>query len=207
MAYLTGEQPIPDQEQVEPMDHGSAAAEHGPFFQEQFRKYYPAVLYFFMGRGFDGEEARDLAQDTFLKAFHYLKDLRREASFRTWLLKIATTIYCNRIRDLNSLKRGGGNVSPRDESGRNEAFEMGPTPWKDPLDNLERKKQLKMLKTYLSQLPRIMVRCIYLRAEGCSYKEIAERIPCSMAKVKASINRARRFLREKLSEHFVDFDL
>ena len=57
---------------------------------EELVMKYQKQIYAFVYRIInDPEEAKDLTQKTFLKAFHAIGGFRKEASFKTWLYKIA----------------------------------------------------------------------------------------------------------------------
>jgi len=62
-------------------------------FGELYKKYYPKVFYRCLLAIRDHEEAKDIAQDILLKAFHHLSGYRGEASFSTWLYAI-TSNHC-----------------------------------------------------------------------------------------------------------------
>src|ERR1043165_8074585 len=47
---------------------------------------------------FNPDDARDLAQDVFVKAFEHLANFRRESSLKTWLYRIATNHCINRVK-------------------------------------------------------------------------------------------------------------
>jgi len=60
------------------------------------------------------EDAEEIVQDAFLKAYHALPSFRREASFKTWILKIVHHLCLNRLRD----RQRAGQKSPLPFSGQ-----------------------------------------------------------------------------------------
>jgi len=74
-------------------------------FEELVARYQKKVFnlaYRILG---DYEEANDLAQDAFIKAYKKIKSFRKEASFYTWLYRIATNLYPNKMRRWQRVNR------------------------------------------------------------------------------------------------------
>lgn len=70
-------------------------------FGELVIKYQAKIHSLCMGFVHDREEAGDLTQDIFLKAYESLQAYRHEASFSTWLYRIAVNLLLNRQRTIN----------------------------------------------------------------------------------------------------------
>src|SRR4051794_28401181 len=76
-------------------------------FRRLFDLYSPRLYHFFTRRGFPHQECLDLTQETFLGIYRGMEGYRRDASFETWLFKIATNTYRKRLRWGAAGKRGG----------------------------------------------------------------------------------------------------
>ena len=68
-------------------------------FDELVRKHQRAIYYLARRYVRDPDEAKDVAQRAFVKAFHGLRGLRGAGAFKTWLYKIAANLALNHIRD------------------------------------------------------------------------------------------------------------
>lgn len=176
-------------------------------FRELFDRHYRRVFRFFRRWGFDAEEADDLAQETFLKAYAGLAEFRGDASESTWLFTIAANCLRNELRKRGTLKRAAVEVS-RDEL--SEAERAEPSVFtrtghgrEAPLERLLRKEQYLALDAAIADLPPKMGRCARLRLEqGLALREIAALLQLSPETVKAHLFQARRRLKRQVAEVF-----
>jgi RNA polymerase sigma-70 factor (ECF subfamily) len=149
----------------------------------------------------DVEEARDLTQETFLRAFQSISRFRGDADLKTWIYRIAINQARNRWRwwkrrrrDVTvSLddKRGPGE-QPLGASLRNED---APDPEQETLAR-EREGQLREALLGLRSAYREAV--ILRDVEGFSYEEIATTLEISIGTVKSRLSRGRLELRRRL---------
>lgn len=177
-------------------------------FQTLFREHYRSVLFFFTSRGFPLEEARDLTQETFLRAYKGVEAFRYEASFKTWLFQIATNLWRNTIRSQRAAKRDAEEVSLEEEldSGRPLQPESGGLQG-TPLSQLLADEAVTRLAGALEELPPRMRRCVQLRLfQELKYREIAGLMKLSIETVKSQLHQARHRLRQSLSGYFEDID-
>lgn len=186
----------------------NAPQPEGPDFRQLFEGYYRSVRYFFANRGFSTDEAQDLAQETFLRAFKGFEAFRGDASFRTWIFQIANNIWLNEVRCRHAAKRSGNEVSFE------EAFRPGSPHSRrlgisndGPLGEVLAEERLQVLRDAVKDLPPQMRRCIFLRIEqDLKYREIAELMQLSIETVKSHLHQARQRLKGILSEYFDDGD-
>ncbi len=174
-------------------------------FQQLYVQFFPAVIAYFRRQGFPLDEARDLAQDTFVRAFAGLAGFRREASFKTWLLKIATNVWRNELRARGALKREAPRV-PLDEAQEQALAEgsgMGAEDGKDgPFDALWERQRRELVRGALQDLPPQMQRCMLLHVGGdLKYREIAAVMKISIGAVKSQLHEARERLKSRLGRH------
>jgi len=145
---------------------------------------------------YDEETARDLVQETFMKAFASLASYRSEYRFSTWLYKIAANssidfLRKKRIKAL-SLDR---QVDTRDGSVEIEIADYSYHPGRD----LERKQQAVSIEEAIESLPeKYRTVIIYRHKQDKSYDEIADSLGIPVGTVKARIFRARELLKKKL---------
>jgi RNA polymerase sigma-70 factor (ECF subfamily) len=143
------------------------------------------------------EEAEDVAQDAFLRAFHRLDRFRGEAPFRTWLLQIAHNAALSEA----SARRPGAEPL--------EALEDAPDGLGGtPAERLERRERLRRLDSKLKGLSPAHRMVLVLRdVEGLSYEEIARVTDTPLGSVKARLHRARGELIDLLQRNTYDWEL
>ena len=173
-------------------------------FSHIVNRYKNRIYRYITSFVYDREEARDLAQETFVKAFRYLKSYDREQSFSAWLFKIARN---NAMDHINKTSRRLDRVARSEDA----AVRAG---GKDVISAVEEKiDRLEMGKTIwqaVNSLPEIYRACMVLRYYGSSkYDEIAETLGIPIGTVKFRLNKAKLLLKEKLSRHLdpASFDM
>ncbi len=131
------------------------------------------------------DDALDITQDTFIKAWNALPDWRPEARFETWLLRIA------RNTAIDGLRRARYEPEPLPDDAV--LIDHGPT----PLRQLESSRSITQLEALLAQLPLTQREVLLLRElEGLSYQELAAALDISEGTVKSRLARARSALLE-----------
>jgi RNA polymerase sigma-70 factor, ECF subfamily len=151
-------------------------------------------------------DAEDVTQQTFLSALENLGGFRGEASFSTWLLRIATHAALKVIR-----KRKGLETVSLEEATEPKDSDTIPHPdyiadWRHSPEELVRKNEVKqLLDEALNQLDEKHRMVFLLRdVEGMSIKETAEVLGLSEANIKVRLLRARLQLREILTRSLGD---
>lgn len=136
------------------------------------------------------DDARDVVQDVYLRAFRSLKRFRGDARFSTWLYRItansAATHLARRKKDRH------------DEIGPEEAV-ADSRPDSDPQLRAEAGVLRDRVNSALAELPEKLRAVVVLRdVYDMSHESIAEELGISEAAAKVRLHRARRKLREKL---------
>ncbi|HKI48864.1 MAG TPA: sigma-70 family RNA polymerase sigma factor [Desulfobacteria bacterium] len=159
-------------------------------FEELVRKFQDRIynLCRYMLR--DPQNAQDAAQDVFLKAYRALKDFRPDASFYTWIYRIAVTTCLDYRRK-----------SHREALRSAPLTEDLPSNAPSPHQLYESREIAESIQIALQKLPDKLRAAIVLREiEGCSYEEIAQVLHASVGTVKSRIWRARNQLRRLLKK-------
>jgi len=147
----------------------------------------------------DYEEANDSAQDTFIKVYRALRKFRFEASFSTWLYRIAVNTCKNKLKSVahRQKKRVISWDNPV-SADRPPVLEIQDER-QSPAIELEKKERMKFIQEAINVLPPEHKEVITLRdIEGLSYEEIAEITGLSLGTVKSRLARARSDLRKRL---------
>ncbi len=151
------------------------------------------------------QDAEDIAQETFLNAFRYLKDFRGETKLKNWLFMIATRAC---IRKRRKKKCEPDYEISLDsfihEDGSDGKYEI-PDWSDDPSDNVMRAELKKIIDVAIQKLPHKYRLVFNLREiEGFNTKETAEILEISTQSVKTRLHRARLFMRDEISKQYME---
>jgi RNA polymerase sigma-70 factor (ECF subfamily) len=176
-------------------------AQHGDF-EALYRGHYRLVVGFFRARGVGGEESRDLAQETFLRAYSGFDRFRGEASRKTWLLTIAANIFRNMLRERAAAKRDAQEVAVdlwAEVEGAVAEHELTPSGPESPLETTLEDERRRLLRGAVEGLPKQMRRCFCLYFyQHRKYREVADVLGVSIDTVKSQIYQAKAKLKREL---------
>lgn len=173
-------------------------------YHQLIRPYERSVYMMSLSWMKNEEDAKDVAQETFIRAFRKLEAFRGESKFSTWLIGIALNEARNRLRRQATLR-----FVSFDEL-QYEDVPVSPSPlhdWRElPSDLVERKDISKLLRQAVEKLPSTYRQVFLLRdIEEFNVNETAEVLDISTSLVKVRLHRARlmlqRLLAHKLKAH------
>jgi len=164
---------------------GEALRGRGEAFGELVTRYRDAVFGVAFHRLGDFEEARDVAQEAFLKAYLSLADLRDPAAFASWLYRIADGTAVDAAR------------RSRREGSLAEAEEV-PAPQAATTGQSDIARQVQQALAGLGEQSRLAVILHYVN--GYTHAEIARFLGATPQAVKTRLSRARGKLREEMAE-------
>lgn len=148
------------------------------------------------------DDAADVTQETFIKAYRAWGNFRGESSVYTWLYRIATNCCKNRIKDRERPGRYGVDSleTLRDEDSTEETqipdWRYSPGPL------LERQELREVVQAAIQSLaPDYRVVIVLRDLQGLSYKEISAIVGVPLETVKTRIFRGRCMLRDKLASY------
>jgi RNA polymerase sigma-70 factor, ECF subfamily len=148
----------------------------------------------------NSEEARDLTQETFLRAFQNIGNFRGDADLRTWIYRIAINQARNRWRWWRRRRRDSTVSLDAVDGFRHQPVsaslaEQSNNPEQETLAH-ERQRALRIALQKLGQAYRETV--ILRDIEGFTYEEIAATLEISVGTVKSRLARGRQELRRRL---------
>lgn len=171
----------------------------GEAFEELMNRYEKKIYRLGVRLMGNEQDAEDVLQETFLKAFEHLKNFREDSRFYTWLVRIAVNEGLMKLRKRRSDKAGPmedvvddeGQVIPREFRD-----------WKpNPEQEMSQKEMEQTLLDAARALPASLRAVFFLRdVEELSTEETAQTLGLSTGAVKARLFRARFQLRERLSK-------
>jgi len=170
-------------------------------FEELVRRYDRNVFRIAQHITQNREDAEDVVQDAFLKAYENLPQFQMQSKFYTWLVRIAVNEALMKLR-----RRRPERMVSLDEEVRTEEDSM-PREIADWSPNPEQQYNQSELKDILGKtiqgLPPGFRTVFVLRdVEGLSTEETAEALNLSIPAVKSRLLRARLQLRERLNKYF-----
>jgi RNA polymerase sigma-70 factor, ECF subfamily len=147
------------------------------------------------------DDASDVLQETFLKAYTHLDDFQGNSKFYTWLVRIAVNEALMKLR-----KRRSDRTVPLDEpidTGEDEVAREIAVWDQNPEDSYSREELGRILDEAIQSLKPAYRTVFILRdIEEMSIEETAEALGLSISAVKSRLLRARLQLREKLTRQF-----
>lgn len=147
------------------------------------------------------EDAEEVLQETFLKAFEHLRDFREDSRFYTWIVRIAVNEGLMKLRKRRSDRSVPIEDSVDDDGG---VIPREFADWRPDPEQLMAQSELEeVLRNAAASLPPTFRTVFYLRdVEGLSTQETASLLNLTVSAVKARLFRARLHLREELSKIF-----
>ncbi len=156
-------------------------------FQELVARYQKQVFAICYRMMRQREEAEDLSQEVFLKAYRYLRQYNHEHKFSSWILKIATNTCIDAIRKKKV------DTLPLDDDIKTNQEDMSAE------RSFLQEEAHREIETAIASLPpdyRVVV--LLYHHHGQSYQEIAGQLEIPMSMVKNRLFRARKMLKDSL---------
>ncbi|HHX18524.1 MAG TPA: sigma-70 family RNA polymerase sigma factor [Clostridium sp.] len=141
------------------------------------------------------DDANELAQEAFIKAYKSINKFKGDSLFSTWIYRITTNVCLDELRKRKNKKVISLNehIKYNDEEIKPQVKDERPGPEKI----FEKKETKNLINQCIESLPADYKTVIILRdIEGFTYEEIAKIINCPEGTVKSRISRARKALRD-----------
>jgi RNA polymerase sigma-70 factor, ECF subfamily len=171
-------------------------------FEELVRRYDRKLLRIAQHVTNNREDAEDIVQEAFLKAFQHLGQFRETSQFSTWLIRIALNQSLMKLRKRRTTREVSLDKDFQSEEENNLPLDVAD--WAPNPEELYQENELReILRSTLQELgPGLRVVFVLRDIEGLSLQETAEALELSLSAVKARSWRARLQLRERLSAYF-----
>jgi len=173
-------------------------------FDELIKRYQRqavAVSYRLLG---NSQDAQEVTQEAFLKAFSSLATLQKPEAFSGWLMRIVSNLSLNFRRSRKTRRQlplddalGPADGAQTDAGGSEWTARSG-----DPVHRLESIEMGQRLQQALNELPeKQRLAIVMFTLEEMPQKQIAEALECSVEAVKWHVFQGRKKLKELMKEH------
>ena len=167
----------------------------------RYQRQAVAVSYRLLG---NSQDALEVTQDAFLKAFTSIGTLQKPEAFGGWLMRIVSNLSLNFRRGRKNKQQlplddllGASEPSTSNGSGSDWMAQSG-----DPLHRLESEEMGRKLQEALGQLPeKQRLAIVMFTIEEMPQKQVAETLECSVEAVKWHVFQGRKKLKEILKDH------
>jgi len=166
-------------------------------FEELVERHKQKAYHIAFGFARDREEAKDLSQEAFLKAFTYLKNFDGRSSFYTWFYRIVVNVCLDYKRRAKRISAGefDENFENQMEPSHNPAQPLAPE------QHVLAGQLSRKVDAALQTLPAKQRTAFILKNhQGLSIREIAETVETAEGTVKVHLHRAVTSLRQSLAE-------
>ncbi|MEI6084372.1 MAG: sigma-70 family RNA polymerase sigma factor [Verrucomicrobiota bacterium] len=145
------------------------------------------------------QDATDLSQETFVKAWRAIRGFKKTAQFSTWLYRITTNLVIDHAR-----RRERRPEVPFEEAVDPDAdsdVEIPPSNQPSPTDEAQRKELRGQIDAALLELSPEHRAVLQLREfDGLDYAEIAKAVGCSLGTVMSRLHYARKHMQKLLKD-------
>src|SRR3954453_1567964 len=186
----------PDTELVQSAKRGDICA-----FEELVRKYDRKLFRIALSITHNIEDAQEVVQSAFFKAYTNLDRFEANARFLTWLTRITVNESLTKLRRLRGQSH---EISFDSENSNGEPVPFDLPDWRPNPEQLYSHSEFReLLRKTLDELsPALRVVFVLRDMQGLSYDETAAVLKLEMTAVKSRLYRARLQLRERLSNYF-----
>ena len=161
-------------------------------FEKLVTEYEKAVYAIALRMTGNAEDAADMTQETFIKAYNSLQSFRGDSKFSVWLYRIASNVCLDFLRSRS--RKPTVSLSVEDDEGEETELDIADES-QSPEQLLERGLTRDAVRRGLEALPPDYRQILLLREiQGLSYEEIADVLQIEVGTVKSRIFRARKRL-------------
>lgn len=152
-----------------------------------FEEFRDPLLRYFLSLGLRIHDGEEIVQDVFLALFQHLQAGKPRTNLKGWVFRVGHNL------SLKQRARGGRRerLHCHEEAAENQLH-----PQLNPEEQFVESQQRKQLLEEVENFPEVDRCCLYLRAEGLRYREIAEVLSISLGGVSLSLGRSLARLRE-----------
>jgi len=148
------------------------------------------------------ENAQDISQECFLRAYKMLRSYRTDSAFSTWIYKICQNLifdYFRKNKNIKTVSLSGSDWSGDAGDAELKEIDIADTSG-EPSEQIIRNEKIEKIRELINSLPEDLKEIIVLRDfQNLSYSDISEMLDIEIGTVKSRLNRAR----EKLKNYII----
>src|SRR4029434_7131106 len=192
---MSGEASDPDLELVEALAGGDESA-----LDELMARYEEPIFRFVYRHVFNETDARELAQETFVRVYFNIRKFKPDAKFATWLYQIALNLCRDHAKSRRAQEAAvTESLSAREDAEEHRAHDVA-VEARTPADEAVTRERLTVLEAGLAALPHDLRTALVLTSlEERSHQECADLLKTTPKAVETRVYRARKALCEWLA--------
>lgn len=170
-----------------------------PSFERLVARYQNKIMGYAARMLSDREEAEDVTQEVFIKAYRSLDSFRGESSFSTWIYRIATNLCIDRLRKKKRSPQQAYSLDePMDKDEEKGSREI-PDVSTEPTRSIEKEELRARVREMVAEMPeKLRAVLIMCDMQGMAYEDIAKVLNCPVGTVKSRLFHARADLGRRL---------
>ena len=174
-------------------------SEKNQIFEEEFFPHADALTNFAYHLTYNDEDARDLVQEAFLKAYRFADSYTKGTNAKAWLFRILKNAFINNYRKRSKMPKQVDyqeivNYHNSDDAGYSKNFDLRHEIFQGMLGD----EVARALNSLPVDFKTVVLLC---DIEGFTYEEMAAIIDIPIGTVRSRLHRARNMLKEKLSSY------
>jgi len=154
------------------------------------------------------ENAQDISQECFLRAYKMLRSYRTDSAFSTWIYRICQNLIFDHYRKskkISTVSLSGSDWEP--DGGEPKEIDIADTSG-EPSEQIIRSEKIEKIRGIINSLPGDLKEIIVLRdLNNLSYADISDILGVEIGTVKSRLNRAREKLKEYIIKNNKDGEL
>jgi RNA polymerase sigma-70 factor (ECF subfamily) len=170
-----------------------------PSFERLVSRYQNKIMGYSARMLSDHDEAEDVAQEVFIKAYRSLESFRGESSFSTWLYRIATNLCIDRMRKKKRSPQQAYSLDEPIDKDEDKGGREVPDYSAEPTRAVEREELRLRVREMVAEMPEklraVLVMC---DMQGMAYEDIAKVLDVPIGTVKSRLFHARADLGRRL---------
>jgi len=177
-------------------------------FEVIVKKYEKMIYNLAMTKTQSKENAQDISQECFLRAYKMLRSYRTDSAFSTWIYRICQNLIFDFYRKNKKIKTVSLSVSDLNDGESKEKEIVDTNSGSEPSEHVIRTEKIEKIREIINSLPEDLREIVILRdLNNISYEQISEMLDIELGTVKSRLNRAREKIKDFIIKNNKDGEL